>query len=91
MTTIRTMVCVGGAYDGQRYEARGTHFEVPIRGQIPRDLEHGAAPMATAPLLTAEYQEMVWHSPSGSVSFWIEKGISELAAMEKLLNHYMKR
>lgn len=85
MTDHKSMLCIGGPRDGQRYAVlHGTGFRVPIAKPVAVD-----APQSDyVEVEFADYRAESFHTPQGDVSFWVPAGQTPLETITMLLQSY---
>jgi hypothetical protein len=91
MTDVKTMLCVGGPMGGKRYAVQsGNGFRVSTidRSKFLSPTHPDYAPNAIAHAVNQLYHEAVFHTETGTISFWVPDGQKPSETMKLLIDGY---
>jgi hypothetical protein len=92
MNNHKSMLCIGGPRDGQRYAIlHGTGFRVPVQQPDPElddPTSENYRPNKPIKIEFTDYRAELFHTPQGDVSFWVPVGQTPLETITMLLESY---
>lgn len=85
---MKSYLCVGGPLAGQKYDAQGNYFKVPINKPPIASVPIANVPDGPVDIEVIYYIEETFHTAHGSIMFWIPQGQTWFETMTLLLEGY---